>query len=240
MSQVCIKLNSVRVLPNVNTVANRIIVYYILETNNPQNQSSVLSPEATAFIPKVQEIPNSIKNSFEPTTSTVCASRSYNDYNSKQAHILLCTALIRVRNSKQELVKCRCLLDTGSQRSFISNECAKKLGLTIRDSSATISCLGSFNTVSNGEVDLLFTSHFESDLQISTSAFVIEKVTDKIPHVSLPANICYKFNDFRLADPSFHKSANIDILLGVNVFLNLIIGEIIKRAPNLPFAMSTN
>ncbi|GFQ81674.1 retrovirus-related Pol polyprotein from transposon 17.6, partial [Trichonephila clavata] len=98
---------------------------------------------------------------------------------------------------------------------------------------------GSFNTVSNGEVDLLFTSHFESDLQISTSAFVIEKVTDKIPHVSLPANICYKFNDLRLADPSFHKSANIDILLGVNVFLNLINGEIIKRAPNLPFAMST-
>ncbi|GFR19059.1 retrovirus-related Pol polyprotein from transposon 17.6 [Trichonephila clavata] len=104
------------------------------------------------------------------------------------------------------------------------NECAKKLGLTIRDSSATISCLGSFNTGSNGEVDLLFTSHFESDLQISTSAFVIEKVTDKIPHVSLPANICYKFNDLRLADPSFHKSANIDILLGVNLFLNLING----------------
>ncbi|GFR22871.1 retrovirus-related Pol polyprotein from transposon 17.6 [Trichonephila clavata] len=119
------------------------------------------------------------------------------------------------------------------------NECAKKLGLTIRDSSATISCLGSFNTVSNGEVDLLFTSHFESDLQISTSAFVIEKVTDKIPHVHLTCNICYKFNDLRLADPSFHKSANIDILLGVNVFLNLINGEIIKRAPNLPFAMST-
>ncbi|GFQ88530.1 retrovirus-related Pol polyprotein from transposon 17.6 [Trichonephila clavata] len=71
------------------------------------------------------------------------------------------------------------------------------------------------------------------------SAFVIEKVNDKIPHVSLPANICYKFNDLRLADPSFHKSANIDILLGVNMFLNLINGEIIKRAPNLPFAMST-
>ncbi|GFR24389.1 retrovirus-related Pol polyprotein from transposon 17.6 [Trichonephila clavata] len=49
----------------------------------------------------------------------------------------------------------------------------------------------------------------------------------------------YRFNDLRLADPSFHKSANIDILLGVNVFLNLINGEIIKRAPNLPFAMST-
>ncbi|GFR09261.1 retrovirus-related Pol polyprotein from transposon 17.6 [Trichonephila clavata] len=106
----------------------------------------------------------------------------------------------------------------GYWESFISNECAKKLGLTIRDSSDSISCLGSFNTVSNGVVDLIFTSHFESDLQISTSAFVIEKVTDKIPHVSLPANICYKFNDLRLADPLFHKSANIDILLGVNVF----------------------
>ncbi|GFR07804.1 retrovirus-related Pol polyprotein from transposon 17.6 [Trichonephila clavata] len=119
------------------------------------------------------------------------------------------------------------------------NEYTKKLGLPIRDSSATISCLGSFNIVSNGEVDLLFTSHFESNLQISIFVFVIEKVTDKIPHVSLPANICYEFNDLRLADPSFHKSANIDILLGVNVFLNLINGEIIKRAPNLPFAMST-
>ncbi|GFR33188.1 retrovirus-related Pol polyprotein from transposon 17.6 [Trichonephila clavata] len=44
---------------------------------------------------------------------------------------------------------------------------------------------------------------------------------------------------YALADPSFYKSANIDNLLGVNVFLNLINGEIIKRAPNLPFAMST-
>ncbi|XP_067119161.1 uncharacterized protein [Centruroides vittatus] len=93
--------------------------------------------------------------------------------------------------------------------------------------------------MSNGEVELIFTSHFKSELHASTSAFVIERVTEKLPYVSLPSDICNDFNDLILADPFFYMSRNIDILFGVNVFLSLIDGNLIKHGLGCPFALSS-
>ncbi|GBN62633.1 hypothetical protein AVEN_19041-1, partial [Araneus ventricosus] len=47
------------------------------------------------------------------------------------------------------------------------------------------------------------------------------------------------FSDLLLADPNFHNASEIDVLLGVNVFLSLMKGETIKRDERLPFALST-
>lgn len=207
----------------------------ILHIVNKSRNNAQLNSNAQEFIPKQDESVND-KN----ISSAVCASRYELTAKTYQNnHVLLCTALIKVQNSEQQFVKCRCLLDTGSQKSFISRECVSRLGLTVNDSSISVSCLGTFNTVCNGAVDLVFTSHFKSDIRVSTSAFVMEKVTDNIPYVSLPAMICDNFSDLKLADPSFYKSQKIDILLGVNVFLHLVTGEIVKRDPNLPFALNS-
>lgn len=41
---------------------------------------------------------------------------------------------------------------------------------------------------SNKEVDLLFTSHYKSNLRVSTSAFMMDNMTNNMPYVPLPSN----------------------------------------------------
>ncbi|XP_035223596.1 uncharacterized protein LOC118196281 [Stegodyphus dumicola] len=70
-----------------------------------------------------------------------------------------------------------------------------------------------------------------------TSVFVIDKVCGNLPHVSLSSNIVNSFSDLILLDPTFYESAPIDILLEVNVFMSLVLGEPIKQNQELPTAV---
>ncbi|KFM62687.1 hypothetical protein X975_06730, partial [Stegodyphus mimosarum] len=63
------------------------------------------------------------------------------------------------------------------------------------------------------------------------------KVCGNLTHVSLPSMIVDSFSDLILADPAFYESAPIDILLRVNVFIVLVLGEPIKQNQELPTAV---
>ncbi|XP_035222190.1 uncharacterized protein LOC118195066 [Stegodyphus dumicola] len=194
--------------------------------NEKPKQTSSLSPRAEVFLPKNEVV----------TNATTCTGQfSYSKGEAKR--VLLCTALIKVSDSNGKAIPCRALLDCGSEASFISEECVSKLKLGRFNKKIEVSCLGSFNTVTSGEVELIFTPHFESNSKFRTYAFVIPRITSDVPNVSLPSKIANHFDDLVLADPKFYERKPIDILLGVNVFFTMLKGDIIKRGESLPFAI---
>ncbi|GBM25063.1 hypothetical protein AVEN_135839-1 [Araneus ventricosus] len=200
--------------------------------SNLSVQNQGLSPQAEVFVP-----------SSEPTTSNMVPSTSVcanNLVKEKQnTNVLLCTAVVNILNSKNQLVSARCILDSASQKSYIKRSLVKKLVLNVKNKSISISCLGAAETVASGEIDFTFTPHFNQKFHVKTSAFLIEKITDNIPTINLPQSLKDSFSDLLLADPNFHNASEIDVLLGVNVFLSLMKGETIKRDERLPFALST-
>lgn len=64
---------------------------------------------------------------------------------------------------------------------------------------------------------------------------MIYEITEKTLYVSFPTDVKNYFRDLNLTDPEFHKAHSIDILLKVN--LKLLNGSVIKRSPNLLFAV---
>ncbi|XP_054717268.1 uncharacterized protein LOC129226664 [Uloborus diversus] len=192
-------------------------------------------------------IPCSVDTSLDlnrknEVTSIVCANNSYGNQlgtsmNNSISSVLLCTAVIKIRNSKNEWISCKCLLDTGSEKNFIRKECAKQLGLKINPAQISVSCLGSYNTLSNGAVELVFSSHFDTEFKIVTSAYVIDKICGELPNSITPVKCFNEYKDLLLADPSYFKKESIDILFGVNVFSSLVNGKVIKRGEDLPFAV---
>ncbi|GBN58736.1 hypothetical protein AVEN_181857-1, partial [Araneus ventricosus] len=181
-----------------------------------QNQG--LSPQVEVFVP-----------SSEPTTShmvpstSVCANNLVKE--KQNTNVLLCTAVVNILNSKNQLVSARCILDSASQKSYIKRSLVKKLGLNVKNKSISVSCLGAAETVASGEIDFTFTPHFNKKFHVKTSAFLIEKITDNIPTINLPQSLKDSFSDLLLADPNFHNASEINVLLGVNVFLSLMKGE---------------
>ncbi|GFS72039.1 DUF1758 domain-containing protein [Trichonephila clavipes] len=139
--------------------------------------------------------------------------------------ILLCTALIQVRDIWGNYQTCRCVLDSGSQASLITNECIERLGLRKEKANVRISCLVASDTRLNGLAEIQFTSHFSSQNSFHASVYVINKIVGMIPHHDLDSSMRELFGDISLADPAFYKSGTIDVLLGVDLTLSFLKGQ---------------
>ncbi|XP_067129093.1 uncharacterized protein [Centruroides vittatus] len=217
----------------------------MLHISRDSEVSSTLN-SGKAFSPPLTDAPPSQSTPYDlssPTTTT-CAglfdpSSTIGVGLKGTKQVLLCTALVKVSDSSGNFVTCRALLDSGSEASFVTEDCINRLCLTKNSANVRISCLGSFHAVTSGEIELTFTPHFSSDLKFSTKAFVIKKITSDVPNVPLPPHLLNNFNDLVLADPFFFETRPVDILLGVNVFFTMLKGDIIRRKETLPFAVCT-
>ncbi|GFW51938.1 integrase catalytic domain-containing protein [Trichonephila clavipes] len=148
-----------------------------------------------------------------------------------------CTALIQVRDIWGNYQTCRCLLDSGSQASLITNECIERLGLRKEKANVRISCLGASDTRLNGLAEIQFASHFSSQNSFHASVYVINKIVGMIPHHDLDSSMRELFGDISLADPAFYKSSPIDVLLGVDLTLPLLKGQTLSLGKDKPFAI---
>ncbi|GFU38093.1 DUF1758 domain-containing protein [Nephila pilipes] len=119
---------------------------------------------------------------------------------------LLCMALIQVRDIWGNYQTCRCLLDSGSQYSLITNECIERLGLRKEKAKVRISCLGASDMHTNALAEIQFTSHFPSQNSFHASVSMNNKIVGMIPHHDLYSSMRELFGDISLADPAFYKS----------------------------------
>ncbi|UYV67559.1 hypothetical protein LAZ67_5001210 [Cordylochernes scorpioides] len=162
--------------------------------------------------------PKSVQPSNVPSTSTSCCLSEANG----SIQILLSTAIIHIQDVNGEDQICRALLDNGSQRSLITEKCAAKLGIPIRRKRIAVGGLGDQLVESSlGEVLIRFSSHFDHQ-SFETTALVLTKLTNNIPNVTVNKINYSHMKGLILADPSYFKSREIDVILGSDIVFNLI------------------
>jgi len=151
--------------------------------------------------------------------------------NNEQA--MLSTAVVFICGSDGSRRACRALLDCGSQTNFVK-KFVEALDLETRPSSFSICDVNGTVTSTNHVVEIKLQSRVNS-YTAAIECIVTDWITGKIPTFSLGRN---KFNfprNIRLADPRFHISSDIDLLIVVDLFWNLIcVGQVFRQASNSP------
>ncbi|KPJ16510.1 hypothetical protein RR48_08101 [Papilio machaon] len=154
---------------------------------------------------------------------------------SSTKQVLLCTAVVDIVNPQNNVCKpARILLDTGSQSCFITNALKNKLDLSINKiNSVNVSGINNigFNISERCHIQLNSrVSSFTTELD----CLVVPNITGTVPskeiklhNLKLPLNIT-------LADPEFYEPSEIDILIGADVFWDIIGSQQIKLGPCLP------
>ncbi|KMQ83089.1 hypothetical protein RF55_20955, partial [Lasius niger] len=145
--------------------------------------------------------------------------------------------MVKVLDANNRYQTLRALLDPGSQASFITEACCNQLGLPRSKAKVQIDCLGSAGSHTNGLSKISFTPHFKAFPVFYTEVFVIQKIIGELPHTNLSSSLKNQFLDLALADPQFFKTGPIDILLGVNIALQMLKGEMLNFGDNHPFAV---
>lgn len=115
----------------------------------------------------------------------------------------------------------RILLVTGSQSNFMTKKFADSLGVPLKRINVPVEGLNQLQTwVKESVTTTIFSK--QSNYQTKLDFLIIPRICDHLPgkyidkqRVNIPHNV-------KLADPEFHKPREIDALLGVEIFYELL------------------
>lgn len=152
--------------------------------------------------------------------------------------VLLSTAVVEVADSHGAYRRARALLDSGSQRCFISKSFCKLINAPLLQSTHEVRGVGDSVIQCSETCSIEIKSHIDNTFTTRLDCFVLAQITSTIPALcQLSAQFCIPDN-IRLADPQFLDSKDVDILIGADRFWDLL-GEGKFRLPNGPFLQNT-
>ena len=158
---------------------------------------------------------------------------------------LLTTCRILVNAPDGSPVEARAILDSASSASFISERLSQSLCLPRSKQNANISGIAgiSRHSPSQAIAYFSFTAVRCPTKQISIAAIVVPRVTCDLPlHPLHPVAFDEKWKhitDLPLADPSFGQPGRIDVLLGVDILVQVLLHGRRISPPGSPAVFET-
>ena len=155
---------------------------------------------------------------------------------------LMMTCRILVCSPDGSSVEARALLDSASSASFVSERLAQTLCLSRSSHSARISGIAGLSHGSPIQSVTTFSiSAIKSESQnIDVTAIIVPKVTCDLPHHPISFDLDWNhLSGIDLADPHFGQPGKIDVLLGVDIFVQVLRNGRRTGPPGSPVSFET-
>ncbi|XP_039292585.1 CAD protein-like [Nilaparvata lugens] len=195
--------------------------------------NSCASPPVSSSPASAQYITNSSISSI-PHTFSGCT-----QVKAVHASALLGTAVITVLNQYNQPFLLRAVLDSGSMRSIITTRAATAMGLVVVPAQIQLNGISEKRTSVKGIVQLRILSKPQFDIALSTEALVLDQIAGNLPVFPLHPALQNSFTHLDLTDPNFDKPAEIDLLIGADLYSNIFISAENSIIPGNPAAFAT-
>lgn len=156
-----------------------------------------------------------------------------------QYHVLLPTAMVNVVIADGRLHLLRALIDQGSTGTLVSERAAQALHLKRLPILSAIKMADGQRTSSHGVVSFKIQSCTDKQYEFEATAAVVKSVTDRLPSKTVEFHDWPHLRGIELADPHFYRSVQIDLLLGADIYANILKEGLLKGQPNEPIAQHT-
>ena len=172
-----------------------------------------------------------------PTHAIQCATMG------SQSNVLLMTCVVTVKSPSGLTMEARALLDSGSSASFISERVAQSLSLERckhRLCISGVACISS-NSSTHSTTNFRVCSSHKPSREFDVTAIIVPRVTCNLPLRSICSTVDWNhLTGIRLADPNFATSGRIDLLLGVEIFTQVMRNGRRVGSPGIPDAFETH
>ncbi|XP_038122126.1 uncharacterized protein LOC119770754 [Culex quinquefasciatus] len=150
---------------------------------------------------------------------------------------LLPTVIANLEGKDGKLHQVRCLVDSGSQASLITEACVKRIGLKRTNASLEVTGVnGEVVGTTAGAVTLVMSSRFDGETKLTTQAYVLGRLTATLPNQRFNVADLPFLEGLELADPSFNSPGEMDVILGADVFLSILQAGQVKNRQGIPVA----
>lgn len=203
-----------------------------LSSSQPQ-QSVPVSSGSQSNVPVISK-----QDSAQPGTSASIN----NAFTTSMKHtpVLLATAIVKVTSCYGEQFEARALLDQGSEVSFMTKSLAQRINLPRQRVSLPIYGIGGQpSTVSHELMNFAIVSRVNPVFSISINAYVLAKLTSYLPPIQVIKTPWQYLQDLELADPEFSSATQIDLILGAEVYSQILEQGLRKGDPGSPIAQQT-
>ncbi|XP_063697861.1 uncharacterized protein LOC134828804 [Culicoides brevitarsis] len=140
-------------------------------------------------------------------------------------NVLLATAIVKIQAKDGTWVPIRILIDMGAQGSFITEDCVQKLQLSKKRTHINVVGMGETAAGDcNKMVSVVLSPHFASNYRMHVKAFVMKKLVGQLPTQKFEINN-RKVMNLKLADPHFNIPAKVHMLVGADVYSNILITD---------------
>lgn len=199
-------------------------------TENSAAKCTALKSTTVAGSPELSK--SAASNMKQESQPAVTSAHSSNPV-SPASQVVLLTALVNVMDHQQQPRVCKALLDCGSQVSFISQSLVSALGIEVEEVSVPITGIGSVRSTIRQKCTLNVHSRC-SDFTFTLNCLVSPKITGHVPSVKINLENWELPLGLSLADPSFHEPSQIDLLIGMDWFYDIMKPGCLKLNDYLP------
>jgi len=145
---------------------------------------------------------------------------------------------VEVQNKAGQYVPCRTLLDSASQSHFISVRCVQRLRLSRTQTHASIQGISSVNTETYHSVSIHLRSR-HTDWHTTHNCAILSHITGTTPSTKLDTCTWKIPKDIKLADEQFDQPGGIDLLIGADLFYEMLQSGRRTRPGNYPILQET-
>ncbi|XP_059045532.1 uncharacterized protein LOC131841265 [Achroia grisella] len=179
-----------------------------------------------------------ITPSSSTTAPNYVQSRSHATLERDTSEILLATVAIKVQAADGTYHRMRALLDQGSQTSLITENAAQILKIPRQRCKGVISGIGDKENSCRGAITVNCSS-LNSDYTFQTEVYIMKNLIKNLPSYTFTKPSWQYLDHIKLADPEFFISKPVDLLLGADVYSNIIMDGLCRSESTLPVAQQT-
>lgn len=139
--------------------------------------------------------------------------------------VVLATAIIYIENSYGIKFPCRAFLDSGSTVCFITEHMTQLLELKKEEVNIAVGGINNQDSCNRYKVTTTVGSRVDNQYKATLDFLVTKKITSDLPTVKIDTTGWNLPIDNELADPGFAIPNRIDVLLGAEVFFDIMLGQ---------------
>ena len=175
------------------------------------------------------------------TTPTGTSSVSVNSATAQIQKSILMTAQVLLTGPRGQTIQARAFIDPGAAMSLVSNKIAQQLHLPLEKTNLQFSAVLDTPCKTVRHLADLSISSLQGEHAVPVRAAVVSTVTGNIPaQETETVNHLPHLSDLDLADPTFYLPGKVDILLGSEIYPQLMTQvPMVTGAPSEPAAVQT-
>ncbi|XP_062557867.1 uncharacterized protein LOC134222720 [Armigeres subalbatus] len=202
--------------------------------NSHEGKTNVACPQPPRIVNQEAAIQPPVPV-VDQSVSTTCSS----NYVPASKTVLLLTAVVQAIDKHNRPHPCRVLLDSGSQVNFVTEEMANRLGAPKMQANVPITGINALRSLARDKVFIKFRSSY-GGFQANIECLVTPKVTGIIPNVRIDFDSWKLPEGIQLADPRFFHPEKVDMLIGGELFFDILKPDHFSLGTNLPQLRDTH